>query len=53
MNYKLVKVIINTLRLVKVIFNIIVQYFDMLNLIIANRSLLFTLKFLVITLLLF
>ena len=43
--YKKVKVIINSPRLVKVIFNIIARPYCLLNFIIFDKDLRFTLKF--------
>ena len=43
--YKLVKVTINTLGLAKVIVNIIVQYYNLPNLIVFDRGLVFYSKF--------
>lgn len=43
--YKQVKVIINALKLVKVILNILVWYYDLFDLILTNKGLLFIFKF--------
>ena len=43
--YKLVKVVINVLKLVKVIFNIKIWQYNLSNSIITNSSLLFIFKF--------
>ena len=43
--YKPVKVNINTLKLVRVIFNMIIKYYSLLDLIIINRDLLLNFKF--------
>ena len=42
--YKLVKVIINILKSVEVIFNIVVIYYSSLDSIISNYAVVFTLK---------
>lgn len=44
----LIKVIINTPRLTEIFFNIVVQYYCLLNLNISNKSLLFISKFLLL-----
>lgn len=44
--YKLVKIVINILSLVKVIFNIIIKYYNILNFIINKKDTVFILKFL-------
>ena len=43
--YELVKVTINTLALDEVILNVVIQHYGIYNLIVSDRSLLFTLKF--------
>ena len=43
--YESVKVIVNAPELAKVIFNIVVQHHSLPNLIVSNKSLLFTFKF--------
>lgn len=45
MHYKLVKVTINIQRLAKVILDIVMWYYDLLNSIITNRHLLFIFNF--------
>ena len=44
-HYKLVKVTLNAPRLAKVIFVVILQHYDLFNLIVTDRGLLFTSKF--------
>ena len=44
-HYKPVKVTINDLGLAEVILNVVVQHHDLFDLIVSDRSLLFTLKF--------
>ena len=43
--YKLVKVIINALGLAKIIINIVIKYYGLLDLIIINQGFFFILKF--------
>ena len=43
--YKLIKVIINTLGLVKIIINIMIRHYNFLDLIIINQRFFFILKF--------
>ena len=43
--YKLIKIIINSSRLAKVIFDIVVHYYGFFNLIVTDKSLFFTFKF--------
>ena len=43
--YKLIKISIDILGLAKVIINIVIKYYDLLNLIIIDKSLLFNSKF--------
>lgn len=43
--YRSVKVTINVLALAKLIINIVIRYYDLLDSIIINQVLLFTLKF--------
>ena len=43
--YKLIKTIIDVLGFAKIIMSVIVQHYDLPNLIINNKSLLFTSKF--------
>ena len=43
--YKPIKITINTPELAKVILNVVVWYYDLFNLIIFDKSLLFTFKF--------
>ena len=43
--YKLVKLTINTLKLAKVIINMIVQYYNFANSIIGDRGAIFTFEF--------
>ena len=43
--YKLVKIIINTFGFVKVVLDIVIEFYGILNLILTDKSLLFTFKF--------
>lgn len=44
-NYKLVKVTINALGFAKIIINIVMHYYSLLDLIVNDYSLVYTLKF--------
>ena len=43
--YKLIKIIINILDFIKVIINVIIKYYNLLNLIVINQRFFFILKF--------
>lgn len=43
--YKLLKITINTLRMAKVILDVVVWYHDFFNIIVSNRGLFFISKF--------